>query len=225
MKSFLSTLLLVAVALMSTPTTHAQVHVFHSDSSNVNINRLQLSNTPLANAIRLVAELGQVQIFVDRDTIDEAGTHLKDPVTATIKNATVKEILDQLLPTRLGYVSQGSAIIISTRKRIDSGKSFEVDSDSVGLMNIAQLAVDEAMSRSMPIHFDHMPLEMAVQMLAGMAGKHAEFEGNAASQRFTRISLHRDGATIRKNLDDLLAAVDMTWTVRGHALVIHADKN
>ena len=88
------------------------------------------------------------------------------------------------------------------------------------LIDAGQLAVEQAFSQTMPMHFQHLPLEAAVQMLVGMAGKHAQFDHASRHHRFRMVTLHRDDSTLKENLDDLLDAADLTWEVSGQVVII-----
>ena len=229
MKILFATACLVATVAATLPSVAAQTQTTWSDGYHENINQIQMTNTPLADAINLVADLGRVSIYVDRDTIREAGMSLQTPVTATLRNSTVGQILKEILPVGLAVAKQETFLVISTKERIDTGASFQLESkpvetaDPPGIVDIGQMAADEAFSRTMPVHFQQMPLETAVQMLAGMAGKHAQFDRQSRHNRYRMVTLHRDHSTIRENLDDLLQAAGLTWEVSGHTVIIEQN--
>lgn len=226
MKLIFTTACLVAAVAATLQSAAAEAQTTWSDGYHENINRIQMTNTPLADAIILVADLGRVSIYVDRDTIREAGISLQTPVTATLRNSTVGQILKEILPAGLAVAKQETSLVISTKERIDTGQFFKLESKPVetaeqfAIVDIGQIAVEEAFSRTMPVHFQQMPLEAAVQMLAGMAGKHAQFDRQSRHNRYRMVTLHRHHSTIRENLDDLLDAAGLRWEISGHAVII-----
>ena len=138
MKTLLAIACLIAAMPICASSATAQIRIMASDVGPQTINRIQMSNTPLSDAITLVADLGRVSIYVDRESIEEAGISMQSPVTATLRNSTVDEILTSILPAGLDVTKQDSCLVISTTDRIATRRSFDLDvqadvSDSTGL--------------------------------------------------------------------------------------------
>ena len=230
MKSFFlitSSLFVVSMAALPATAQYDGVQTY-SYSESTHHNSLRLDNTPLVEAISLVGDVSGQRIVIDVATIEAEGISLQTPVTDHITNATVSQMLKDILPEQLVAVSRTRSYLVTTRTRVESGEpdlsADDRDTDPArrSYADAAELSVEQAMQRRIPVHFDHMPLEFAVQMLAGHSGKWARFDRSARSKHLTMVSLHRDGATIRENLDELLESVDLTWQIDGRNIVIMA---
>ncbi|MGI9517647.1 MAG: hypothetical protein ACR2NP_11410 [Pirellulaceae bacterium] len=219
---------LIAVIAAVIPAT-AQVRITHSYSHQAN--SLQSTNTPLSEAISMVGQVTGTDILIDVAAIEGEGISLDAPVTVSITDATGLEILEAILPNSLAVKLQGGKYVVSTRARIETGEPLELSALEQGgdgpstrrFVDADILGLERTMQQRIPVHFQDTPLEFAVQMLAGFSGKHVRFDPSAQSKRMIAVTLHRDGAMIQDNLDEILDAASLTWEVAGQALIIKAN--
>lgn len=219
---FVTTLFILSACLPFPAVSFAQVRISQPDAVTRNINRLQLSNTPVVDAIALVADLARVSIYLDKESVSAALVDLQLPVTATLRNASVDEILRSVLPSELAFVTQENSIVIASKERIETGQSFELRRKATRnrAINVSELVIDQAFARRIPVHFDQMPLEAVLQMLCGVTGKHVQFDRSVKQYRLARVTVHRDQASVRENLDEILSEAGLSWELSGHQILI-----
>lgn len=86
---------------------------------------LQFQETPLSKALEYLCETAQAKprelnVVVDRKGITEAGVDLNDPVTLVAKDLSLKQALERVLPSGLGYVIQNDGtVLVSSRYRLN----------------------------------------------------------------------------------------------------------
>jgi hypothetical protein len=75
---------------------------------------IELKDMSFGRAIGLVAALSGLPITLDPDAMARLGVTLNDPITVRLKDATLEEILQEVLAKRgMGYVAEDGQVVVS----------------------------------------------------------------------------------------------------------------
>lgn len=191
----------------------------NSPELKATINQIQMVTTPLVDAVNLIAEVGRVKIVIDRPALSSKHVDLSQTVTIKANNATIKDLLAKILPKSLAVAVSGQTVIVTTQSRLGTDVPFDL-TDETSFIDSGKLAAAQALGRRMPFHFDHAPLEMVLQMVAGFAGKQLDFDGTARRQRFELVSIHRNDASLEEALSSVLQPYGLTYEIEGRSIVV-----
>lgn len=76
------------------------------------------NESPLLDAVQLLRKSAQVEMLVDRRSLEEAGINLDMPITANLKNLSLAAALDALLaPHDLAWTVRDDIVVVTTSER------------------------------------------------------------------------------------------------------------
>lgn len=194
-------------------------------SSSGDSNRMELSNTPLIEALCWLQKTNDVEVIVDTEFVSPAD--LSDSLSVTVKNTSTDALLAALLKgTKLAHRVVDDVCLVSSGEAIDT--TAKKPTTDKTLRNVNQLAADQALSKSIPMHFEQTPLFMAVEMIKGFSGLDVEIDEPslraAKISRHVGITIHSNSQPLSVSLATALEPVGLTYQLEGDSIVIQAKK-
>ena len=184
-----------------------------------NSHRIQLTNTPLIDALAMIEEQSGRRIFLDSVAIESHAIDLSSPITMKASRKSCNELIDDLLPSNLTRINRDRSIFITLKR-----KAGRIPTRDDSYISIRRLAMRNALDKVVPVHFDHMPLSMAVEFLAGFAGLNTELQLSEREKFETLVSIHKNNSKLSTCLSEILSECEMTYEIRNKKIVVRKSK-
>ncbi|MFO7974204.1 MAG: hypothetical protein R6V12_06190 [Candidatus Hydrogenedentota bacterium] len=164
-----------------------------------------LHNVPLIRALKMAAELGPAKVLAS-DAAKEVIRRSEASITISTHYTSQEQLLRAILENvelRVEKSGNDLALFPMSEKQKDEKKT------DTQLTSIGRLALEAALERHVTLHLNHVPLEMALQMLKGYTGIHVDHPATG-SRRSTfgptfgpMVTIHCDGGSV----SDVLATI------------------